>query len=191
MNTRIFALSLLLGGCITSVNQANHSIVSGVPGLMSTYYSATQVTANKAVATAHGISAVRGRYDAALMEIAGIAPKFARPVLGETVKVYGTGMAGQPLVVDTVVMDERMWACDGPRIPEIHTENGPCTMEGRGYSFGFAVAQEGIASGFSGGGAYNSKNQLLGIVVQVGRDNRGRDIAFLYFIDDLRKDLKF
>ena len=100
-------------------------------------------------------------------------------------------MGGGSIVVATTVIDTYIWACDGEYVPEIHTIEGVCTAKGKGYTYGFAVDRKDISTGFSGGGAYDSAGALLGIVVQTGIDNSGRDIAFLYFIYDLQKDLKF
>lgn len=86
---------------------------------------------------------------------------------------------------------DHIWACDGPLVPERHTQAGTCTKSGRGYTYGFQVEQKGIASGFSGGGAYDLEGRLLGIVAQTGTNDLGQDVAYLYHIGDLRRELNF
>ncbi len=186
---------VLIGCTNVSTNKSHHSILNGVPLLLSTYYSATQVTPDLALTTKHsGGEFVRKsiRYDAMLIpSTKGVVPKFANPVLNEIVLVYGTGMGGEESLYVTKVIDIDIWACGGPIIPKVHIIKGVCIEMGKGYTYGFAVDRKEISSGFSGGGAYNKDGELLGIVVQTGTDTSGRDIAFLYFIDDLRNDLGF
>jgi len=196
---RLLLCALLLAGCVSSApdNPAHRTYFFGIPLVLAKYSSGTQVTGNHAVVTKHAIDTGASyvmpsrRYDAALISQPGTPAKFGRAVLGETVRVYGTNAFGATEIVTTRVIEQRLWACDGPLLPDVHTEPGSCTRAGKGYSYGFAVEQGNIRPGFSGGGAYNARGELLGIVVQVGTDTKGRDIAFLYHIADLREDLGF
>lgn len=194
-NSALVLAAALLAACTASQpdNAPIIPTVMGVPPLAGAWGTVTPIGRGQAITVKHNwanpfeeIASLRG-YDARIVRAGGAEPvNTGKARMGEAVVAWGTTPFGQITSTQTTIIDARIWACDGPRLADVHTVEGPCTAKGMGYTYGFALEQNGIGVGYSGGGVYSADTgALLGIIVQVGTDDQGRDIAYAYNIGDL------
>ena len=166
--------------------------VAGLPYVAGAFSAGIQISDTHLLTVAHSnwpsTMEVSQRFDARLVRVTGDpSPVGPRPLVGDLVTLFGSGPHGQPRYARGIVAFARMWACHGALVPNIHTTPGVCTRSGRGYIYGFGVIAE-IGPGFSGGGVYDDRNRVVGMIQSVGlgpATDGTAGVVFVQHMDDL------
>lgn len=163
-----------------------HTRVLGIPTLLATAWSETQITGTEGVTAYHALRS--GMHRVGVMDIGafdseGPAPAIIRTArLNEPVSIYGTSVwCGCAMVAHGTVLFNRGWI-------EHHYSNGQPFKD-----WGIVLAAH-IAPGYSGGSVVaDSDGALLGVITEImevteGSDYRG-PAAFAYAATDIRAQL--